>query len=486
MGFWVAVGTVAVTGLVPLLAWPSEGDPGSGIPDSPFDMIPLWLMPILVVMHASNVSMRSEVKKGILETLLVTRLPPASIILGSYFAFLAFIGLIFVLTAPMTVFYCRMGRPFDPERQELWLFLLVLLPVAGLKHRFAATLRKEDMNPWLRASDFGVPFAFLFCFFAFAQQSASLRHFLFAVFLAHATAMSLWFLKHADLRLLLQPPKKPTGVAGLLQGLPREQRRRWSKKPPLTFPDGVNPVFHRTRYFSPASLNPSLKSFLLFSIVSLVALATFTVPFNLDLTVYLFTAFFFLGAVTGSAATTAILVRMESDQETLDNLRATPLTVIEIVWGKLIGAFWMLSWRSFHISAAAVMALAAILFPMDTHLRVFSFLFIPAFAVVVALGFTAGFLGAALSRDTVQAVILAFAVFLAPLIVVPLLLGPMESLSRAMSPLVGYYAAVYEYRASNVFSPGAFLLSLPLGLALAGLQFFLAVRLLERKWMRGG
>jgi len=231
---------------------------------------------------------------------------------------------------------------------------------------------------------------------------------------------------------------------------------------------------------------PTPRPYLLTLIGGLCLLAFLAFTIQVGVALYFITGLFFLGPVAGSATTTAFRLRTESDNETLDNLRATPLTVIEILWGRLAGAVWMPSCRIIFLIAIAAMALPAIVFPMEPHVRVFTFFFIPAFAVVVALGSTAGLLGAALSRETVQAVILSFAIFLAPLLVVPLLLGPMEPVSRAMSPLVGYYAAVYEFRTSEVFSPGAFLLSLPLGLALAGLQFLLAVRLTERKWMRGG
>ena len=526
--FWITVGTVAATALVPLSAWPSDPSgfnfwQASAAAGSYTWVLGLLLGSFTLIVNAASIS--TERERETYDLLHQTRIRPAGIVLGKLIASTTYFLLLTLLTFPMVaVLYLLGGIEFE---QVLWglLFVLIGLVVAGIVGLFSSMSSKRTRVAV--SSSFGLLIAIVAippAIYTFVIFSTDLRNTWFGssdgywwivggTWLALIGTLFLSLLglaRHSDLPQLLETRAKSKKLGAGEGKAPAPRRNFWARRLLRSckggIPDSWNPLYAAALQGSVGGVVSWKRRIItvlaLLGLVSwpLYMIAAFGARFDWaevlaaaalglsHITLYL-TAL----ALPGVAAS---LVSSERELGNVDFLRSTLLESAQILRGKLAAAA---ASRAVWIGLVFVLLLAmTLVHPGDSQLNrsgpqpwLFTIYFLPSAAAVVGVAGCSGILGGVLGRSGAAALLLGYGCAIAIFFLIPgafgLLAGFTSSeeiamLGLAFSPLLAYSplaAGVTEHGVGFVAH-----VSYVVALMECLVLFFLAVSRFRDRWMR--
>ncbi len=423
-GYWIALLTVLATGILPIYSWPDEGNPmPSQAAIAGFDQYRqvFFLALFLFVPAVAGSAITAEREAGTYEVLASSISHSSSIAAGKLLASTLFFELLLVLTFPMVLKLFLLGG-FEIGDYVSFLFSLSIFVLLEGIIGLIASFRSLSTTRALILS-------YVFCFPLYLLSRAGDVTFLTAiVFLA----MGLLFLRRTARNL--EPPRRRLTwdeIRFTKNGFERLPPPRTAVTEEILvsardgIPDRWNPVFlaavrgeafGNIRFRSAMFWGPGV-AILLASIAGIDDALRGGPSLLIGIILCPYLIFF--------PAAGALALIVERQPGRLDLLRSTPLTPGEVIRGKLyavlfgglsfalwdllvIGLFWIAIIDRFnhpHIDPAL----------METALLM-TFVIYPSIGFVAVLAASMGLFAAALLRKTVPALILAYALDLAPIL----------------------------------------------------------------------
>jgi ABC-type transport system involved in multi-copper enzyme maturation permease subunit len=486
--FWMAVLTVAGSSLIPLLAWPEDGSPTALLNARAAFERYQWTFTGALFVFVPLVgagAIAGERERGTYELLLGTMIPPAGIVLGKLVSSVAFFLLLLILTFPIAATLFLLGG------FTAWDYGRVLLIQLGATFAFGllgltASVRHQRTAPavlkaYLLSS--GLMPIFLLGFNNSQILALILVLFLFSSVRAFRELVTKSALADVVLPIAAQEPAWMR-YSRLRRPLP--PYRHWLARQVLdsmgrAIPDSWNPVLVASIQcggFGKETLKAIFTAFtvvlptLLFIAVFVSAPHTAAVGMSLLIMV--------LALVVPALASN--LMTAERDGGNLDHLRTTALSSQQILLGKLGGAL-----LNALVLLPYGLVLCGLMLPLLLLLGgrgwTIPLAFLAAFDAVAMVASTSGILAATLSGTGLQALVLSY-LFSGVWLLGPLLAEGLGGFGF-LSPLTGFLSTSWR-----IAEGSRDLFLFPLLLAFLGshlvavLQFGLAVRIFEKKWMR--
>jgi hypothetical protein len=326
-------------------------------------------------------------------------------------------------------------------------------------------------------------FSVIFCpYFAGLLAGFPLQHMLFGVL---SLLPVLLVLQPHRWSLHLETPARPPRPV-LSTGDPHWARSwtisRLIHRSRTGIPEGWNPVLVAAVRNGPAAVWSSVPALAIAAAIALPLTLIPTIQGKPAVALALANSGVLLAAALVLPGLAALSTVGDLDRARLDLLRSTPLTSFDVLRGHLEAV--LLTGSCFFLFGGAVCLLFLPLCLLQETWMIPVIVF-PALATVALVASTAGVLAAVVAGTTQKALVLAYLLALGILIGIPYVVGFGVPFSSAFSPLSGCIHTTWEIAdLRKETSARLFFVSIAVSLAITAVQFWIAVAIFGRRWMR--